>query len=55
MAARERDSFAATHAESARLATLSAAHWLNGVPMHWMRDWGTPHPLFVRRASGVEV
>jgi glutamate-1-semialdehyde 2,1-aminomutase len=23
--------------------------------MHWMRDWNTPHPLFVRRARGVEV
>ena len=44
------------HAESARLAeTSSAAHWLNGVPMHWMRDWSTPHPLFVRKARGVEV
>jgi glutamate-1-semialdehyde 2,1-aminomutase len=55
LAARERETFAATHAESARLAQLSAAHWLNGVPMHWMRDWSTPHPLFVRRATGVHV
>ncbi|HEV8441852.1 MAG TPA: aspartate aminotransferase family protein [Steroidobacteraceae bacterium] len=55
LAARERESFLATHAESARLATLSAAHWLNGVPMHWMRDWSTPHPLFVRSARGVEL
>ena len=23
--------------------------------MHWMRDWSTPHPLFVRRARGVEL
>ncbi len=55
LVARERESFAATHAESARLAARSAAHWLNGVPMHWMRDWNTPHPLFVRHASGVEL
>jgi glutamate-1-semialdehyde 2,1-aminomutase len=53
--ARERESFVATHAESARLARASAAHWLNGVPMHWMRDWSTPHALFVRAAQGVEV
>ncbi len=52
---REQASFLATHRESARLAGASAAHWLGGVPMHWMRDWSTPHPLFVRRASGVEV
>jgi glutamate-1-semialdehyde 2,1-aminomutase len=55
LVSRERESFAATHAESARLAARSAAHWLNGVPMHWMRDWNTPHPLFVRHASGVEL
>jgi glutamate-1-semialdehyde 2,1-aminomutase len=52
---RENTSFLTTHRESARLATASTAHWLNGVPMHWMRDWNTPHPLFVRRAHGVEV
>jgi glutamate-1-semialdehyde 2,1-aminomutase len=55
LAAREREAFVATHAESARLATQSASHWLNGVPMHWMRDWSTPHPLFVRSANGVEL
>jgi glutamate-1-semialdehyde 2,1-aminomutase len=52
---RENESFLTTHRESARLAEASAAHWLNGVPMHWMRDWNTPHPLFVRHARGVEV
>ena len=55
LVAREHQSFAAAHRESARLAADSAAHWLGGVPMHWMRDWGTPHPLFVRRARGVEI
>jgi glutamate-1-semialdehyde 2,1-aminomutase len=23
--------------------------------MHWMRDWNTPHPLFVESARGVEL
>jgi glutamate-1-semialdehyde 2,1-aminomutase len=55
LAARERQDFLTRHRESARLAQASAAHWLNGVPMHWMRDWSTPHPLFVREARGVEV
>ncbi len=55
LVARERESFLATHVESARLAKLSAEHWLNGVPMHWMRDWSTPHPLFVSSARGVEL
>jgi len=53
--AREQQSFLATHRESARLAQASAAHWLNGVPMHWMRDWNTPHPVFVEHARGVEL
>src|SRR3954464_14244332 len=55
LAAREHESFLATHRESALLSKASAAHWLNGVPMHWMRDWSTPHPLFVRKARGVEL
>jgi glutamate-1-semialdehyde 2,1-aminomutase len=53
--AREREAFIATHGESARLARAGAQHWLNGVPMHWMRDWGTPHPVFVREAQGAEL
>jgi glutamate-1-semialdehyde 2,1-aminomutase len=55
LVAREREHFVLTHAESARLAKASTEHWLNGVPMHWMRDWSTPHPLFVREARGVEL
>jgi glutamate-1-semialdehyde 2,1-aminomutase len=52
---REDAAFIARHPQSARLARDAASHWLDGVPMHWMRDWGTPHPLYVRRAQGVEV
>ena len=28
---------------------------LNGVPMPWMGDWGTSHPLFVDSASGNRI
>ena len=28
---------------------------LNGVPMPWMGDWGTSHPIFVSKASGNRV
>jgi glutamate-1-semialdehyde 2,1-aminomutase len=55
LADRESERFTATHSGSARLASLSAEHWLNGVPMHWMRDWNTPHPLFIARAQGADV
>jgi glutamate-1-semialdehyde 2,1-aminomutase len=55
LARRERESFLETHRESGKLAARSSAHWLNGVPMHWMRDWGTPHALFVRSARFIEL
>ena len=28
---------------------------LNGVPMPWMSDWGTPHPIYVESASGNRI
>ena len=28
---------------------------LNGVPMPWMGDWGTSHPIFVSKAYGNRV
>lgn len=28
---------------------------LNGVPMPWMGDWGTTHPIFVSKANGNQV
>jgi glutamate-1-semialdehyde 2,1-aminomutase len=38
-------------------ATLagSARHYLDGVPMHWMRDWPQPFPLLVSEASGATI
>ncbi len=55
MLAAERDAFAARNPKSAALAKEAAAHWLKGVPMHWMVDWGTPFPLFVAEARGVTL
>jgi glutamate-1-semialdehyde 2,1-aminomutase len=49
----ERQSFAARNPRSAELAAASTKHWLRGVPMHWMVDWGTPFPLFVTAAKGA--
>lgn len=53
--ASESQRFVAQHPQSAILAQQSREHWLGGVPMHWMADWGTPHPLFVREATGVTL
>jgi glutamate-1-semialdehyde 2,1-aminomutase len=37
--------------------TFVSAHamLLNGVPMSWMGDWGTTHPIFVESASGNQI
>ena len=44
--------YRALHPRSAALAAEAAPHFLYGLPMHWMRDWSLPHPLFVARAVG---
>lgn len=31
------------------------AHWLRGVPMHWMHDWPSPFPLVVAKAQGARL
>lgn len=53
--AREQSAFAERTPKSRALAGETAQHWLNGVPMHWMVDWGTPYPLFVAEAKGVSL
>ena len=50
MRTRERALYEKKHPRSRELATATAGHWFQGVPMHWMLDWGTPFPLFVREA-----
>lgn len=48
----ERERFIATHPRSMALAEASRAHYLFGVPLHWMRDWPSPATLAVERAQG---
>jgi glutamate-1-semialdehyde 2,1-aminomutase len=55
MLAAERELFAKRNPRSRDLADRAAKHWLNGVPMHWMVDWGTPFPLFIDEAEGVKL
>jgi glutamate-1-semialdehyde 2,1-aminomutase len=51
----EREAFACANPTSAALAERANAHLLFGVPLHWMRDWGTPFALHVAHASGAQV
>ena len=53
MIERERRRFETANPASQALAREARHHWFSGVPMHWMLDWGTPFPLFVRTASGA--
>ncbi len=49
----ERERFNQLHPQSIVLSQLANQHFLCGVPMHWMNDWGTPSPLFVTSANGA--
>jgi glutamate-1-semialdehyde 2,1-aminomutase len=55
MLARERNLFTQRNPRSKQHAEVTAKNWLRGVPMHWMVDWGTPFPLFVEKAEGVDL
>ena len=51
----ERAHYVAAHPRARELAARSAAHWLFGVPLHWMNDWSTPFALHVAGAQGCRV
>jgi glutamate-1-semialdehyde 2,1-aminomutase len=55
MLTREKALFLQRNPKSRALAEETAKNWLRGVPMHWMVDWGTPFPLFIARAAGVDL
>ena len=49
----EAERFRAANPTSAALAARATQHLYGGVPMHWMADWSTPYPLFVKTAQGA--
>ena len=51
---KQRGIFIAAHPKSRELAGQASA-WRDGVPMHWMRDWATPFPLYVEAAKGAKL
>ena len=53
MLSHERECYLTLHQHSVRLSKEAHQHFLYGVPMHWMNDWGTPTPLFVAHAQGA--
>ncbi|PWV59520.1 aspartate aminotransferase family protein [Plasticicumulans acidivorans] len=53
--ARESARFREIHPQSRRLGARALAHLPDGVPMHWMSDWGTEFPLFLQQATGARL
>ncbi|GGP26441.1 aspartate aminotransferase family protein [Silvimonas amylolytica] len=43
------------HPESLRQHRLASQHFLYGVPLHWMQDWPSPSPLFLKDAQGARL
>ena len=55
MLEREAKLYVQRNPKSQALSAEASRHWLRGVPMHWMVDWGLPFPLFIERAQGVSL
>lgn len=55
-ALRERETEIYTKARPKTRAALEhGTHFLDGVPMHWMKDWPQPFPLLVAKAQGASL
>jgi glutamate-1-semialdehyde 2,1-aminomutase len=52
---RESARFAASRPASAAAMARGAAVFLDGVPMHWMKDWPMPHLPLVAEAKGATI
>lgn len=53
--ARERQSFSAARPRCAAFALQAGRHFPGGVPMHWMRDWPSPVPVYFQSARDAVV
>lgn len=53
--AREAAAYAHARPRSAKAMANGAAGYVDGVPMHWMRDWPMPFPFVVERAHGATL
>ncbi|MEQ1548330.1 MAG: aspartate aminotransferase family protein [Chakrabartia sp.] len=51
--AQEEARFIVANPKSMAHADARAAHWHQGVPFHWMRDWPSPFPLVAAHAKGA--
>ena len=54
-AAAEAAAYAAARPRSRAALAAGSGAFLDGVPMHWMRDWPQPFPMLVTRAGGAVI
>ncbi|PJF08336.1 aspartate aminotransferase family protein [Pseudorhodobacter sp. MZDSW-24AT] len=54
-ALREAKRYGQSRPKAAKALAAGAGHYLNGVPMHWMRDWPMPHLPLVAQAKGARI
>ncbi|WP_149142814.1 aspartate aminotransferase family protein [Gemmobacter caeruleus] len=52
---REAAAYAKARPRTQAALAEGAAAFLDGVPMHWMKDWPMPFPLLVKTASGARL
>ena len=52
---REAARFLAAHPKSAAALSQGAGNYLDGVPLHWMKDWPMPHLPVVESARGAKI
>lgn len=55
LGAREKSRFIANRPRAAEALARGAWPYLDGVPMHWMRDWPMPHLPLVSHAKGASL
>ena len=55
LVAREHTAFRAARPQSESFARAAGRHFAAGVPMHWMRDWPTPWPVYFQNARDATV
>lgn len=54
-ATREAARYARSRPQAAAALAAGSGAFLNGVPMHWMRDWPMPHLPLVAKARGARL
>ena len=55
IAAREAKRYATARPRTRAALQAGSSHFLDGVPMHWMKDWPMPFPMLVTRAKGARI